>query len=416
MSSPRQVLNLGSGAESPDDRVARRLARAFEEERTAAARDLTSAASTSDERSIAARLSSARSPRISRPGARSGRPRAGLVRLGAACVVAVLVSMVALGLAVWRSPAGPIAASASTTTSVGPTASADATRYEDGLPRTWEGQPVLRGQAVLDRASQSTDASPFYIGLWVTSDPVSMGCPGSAPYPLRCSDMHDVGDRAGVLWPALGKALRIDITIPGGISLPYGIPDGPFILRVHTHDRTWTSSERCAAPDLVECQHLMIGDAAVWTGDATTAPHPVSVEQAAAAFGVAPTDKGFTSVAGCLSGVLPGVRLLPFRDPKSSTGYVYGVIAVFPSKEALAGAAPDAAARGESEAFPISLQVSTPIGFWPGCAYEGVVPLHVHWLARANVLVGVGYDTTVGWPADQWVVLARTELERLPAG
>jgi hypothetical protein len=330
--------------------------------------------------------------------------RARLLRLGAVGAILLLASA---GVVIFlQSAIGPSASATASGASNSAAQTTDPTGYDDGVPRTWEGQPVLRGQAALGRASQSTDASPFYIGLWVTPNPLSMGCPGSTPYPLRCSDMHDVGDRVGVLWPALGKGLRIEVDVP----------DGPVILRVHTHDRTWTSSERCAASELVECQHLMIGDAAVWTGDATTTPHPVSVEQAAAVFGVATTDKGFTSVAGCLSRVLPGVRLLPFRDPKSSTGYVYGVIAVFPSKEALAGAAPDAAARGESEAFPISLQDSTPGGFWPGCAYEGAVPLQVHWLVRANVLVGVGYETSVGPQADQWVVLARTELQRLPAG
>ncbi|HEX7495846.1 MAG TPA: hypothetical protein VF349_04360 [Candidatus Limnocylindrales bacterium] len=321
-----------------------------------------------------------------------------LVRLAAACVVAVLATTGVLALTVWHSPAAPIAASASTN---------DATRYDDGIPRTWDGQPVLRGQAAVDRASQSTDAASFYVALWVSSGLPTFSCPPPTdPSPLRCSDVHDVGDRAGVLWSALGKVLRIEVDVP----------DGPAVLRVHTHDPGWSDSSRCAASELVACQHLMIGDGAVWTGDATTASHPISVGQTAEAFGVPTTDRAFASVASCLSGVLPGVRLLPFRDPESSTGYTYGVIAVFPSKEALAGAAPDAAANGESDAFPVSLQAFTPLGYWPGCAYEGTVSLKVHWMVRANVLVGVGYDTTVGPQTDQWVVLARSELQRLPAG
>jgi len=38
--------------------------------------------------------------------------------------------------------------------------------YYDGIPTTWEGQPVLRGQAALDAAAASTDRAPFYVAFW----------------------------------------------------------------------------------------------------------------------------------------------------------------------------------------------------------------------------------------------------------
>jgi hypothetical protein len=316
------------------------------------------------------------------------RRRTRVVRLGAAGAAVLLAAATLLVSAVALSPGSPASPSPASPSAA---LSHDATRYDDGIPRTWQGQPVWRGQAALAHAAQSTDSSPFYVGLWYSSQLPGFGCPPVEPEPLGCSALLFVGDRAGVRWPALGNALRFGLDVP----------DGPLVLRVHTHDPEWSGPSRCPASEMATCAHLMIGEAAVWTGDAGTAPHPVTVPEAAAAFGLA---KPETVFEGCLTPELPGVRILPFRDPESSTGYTYGVIAVFPSAEAVAGAAPDAAATGETE---------TPLGYSTVCVIDGTM----HWLARANVLVGViEYDPSVGPAGDQWVVLARSELRKLPAG
>jgi len=363
----------------------------------AAAQDLASAPSTGP---VASATSMRLSPRFALIGARNAGRRTRLLQIGAISVVALLAAASILVLAFVHPSPGPTAPFAASTTGraspqVSPAISLDPTRYDDGIPRTWHREPVLRGQAALDHASQSTDTSPFYIAFWYEPD-MFRSCPavGTGPTPLSCTDLYGVGDRAGVPWQSLGKALRIIDLLP---------PDGPVIARVHTHDPNW--SHYCAPSELVACEHLMIGDAVLWTGDAATAPHPITVEQATAAFGVQKTEMW----GDCLAQQLPGVALLPFLMP----GYPpesaqKGVIAIFPSVEALALAAPDAAARSESEAVPT--------GHRSDCAYNGIYVLRVHWLARANVLMGLYYDTSLGPQADPFVAEARSQLKRLPAG
>jgi hypothetical protein len=183
-----------------------------------------------------------------------------LLSLGAVGAIVLLVAGAGLLPAFLNPSRSPAAASASPSASSARTQ--DPTRYDDGIPREWEGQPVLRVQAALDRAAQSTDATSFYIGLWYSSQPPSWGCPPTEPTPLSCTALHDVGDRAGVLWPALGRALRIEVDAS----------DGPIVLRVHTHDPRWSNPANCAAAELDACVHLMIGDGIAWNGDAVTAP------------------------------------------------------------------------------------------------------------------------------------------------
>jgi hypothetical protein len=310
--------------------------------------------------------------------------------------IVVLVSASLLALALVRPSVGPANPSVGSSAAETPVVSYDPTRYDDGIPRTWQGESVLRGQAAIDHASQSTDTSPFFVAFWYGPDMPSFGCRDVDGHtPLSCTDMHDVGDQAGVPWPALGKALRLS-------GLPAYPPDGPVIARVHTHDPDW--SQNCVPSELVACEHLMVVETVAWTGDAATAPHPITVEQATAAFGVPKTEMP----GDCVAQQMPGLALLPFDMPGYPADIAQkGVIAVFPSVEALAIAAPDAAARGESEAVPTGHQ-------WD-CAYNGIYSTRVYWLARANVLIGVHYDTTLGPHSDPFVVEARSQMQRLPA-
>jgi len=55
--------------------------------------------------------------------------------------------------------------------SVGPrhpiaSVSPDPLRYSDGIPRVWEGDPVLRGQAAIDAANRSSDSASFLVAFW----------------------------------------------------------------------------------------------------------------------------------------------------------------------------------------------------------------------------------------------------------
>jgi WD40 repeat protein len=318
----------------------------------------------------------------------------------AECEATVVVESV-----VWRSspyatptPSGTPSGSSSAAAIESPSASPNPDRYDDGIPRTWEGQPVLRGQAAIDAANASTDESSFLVAFWagieLPHSCTAMSAGDNARY--LCGGMGDVGDQPGVISSALGKALRVDTS---------EVAPGPVIARVHTHD---PSMMTCPAAYASGCEHTMIGEAVVWHGDAATAPEPTTVAQAAAAFGISTKP-----VAGICESYLPGAVVLQY--PASTSGSMSGwegVVAVFPSAAAVAAADPDAAAYGESDVAPVGSM---------GCDHGGTDPLRGagffsfkdRWLARGNVLAAVQYDTSVGPENDVFVTQVRAKLATL---
>jgi hypothetical protein len=334
--------------------------------------------------------------------------------IAAVALVAVLV-VVSVGLsynlrnAATGSPAPSSSSSSSTLQSsppslpsASPNSSALADRYADGMPRTFEGQPVLRGQAAVDAANASTDASSFLVGFWAGTEPNARSCPAMGPGDVAlyaCGGMGNVGDQPGIESTALEMALRVDTS---------AVAPGPVIARVHTHDPALMN---CPASYAAGCVHTMVGEAIVWHGDASTEPGPTTVAQAAAAFGVPATP-----VLGLCEWNFPGVTVLQYPSPDTpGLQGPEGVIAVFPSPAALAAAAPDAAAHGESD---------VPATYGPSCeSYGETDPLRgpgrfsfkFRWLARGNVLVVVQYDTSVGPQNDVIVAQVRAKLATLSA-
>jgi hypothetical protein len=283
--------------------------------------------------------------------------------------------------------------------SLSPGSSALADRYDDGIPRTFDGQPVLRGQAAIDAANASTDASSFLVGFWAGKEQQvrsckAMGLDDNVEY--LCGSMLNVGDQPGIRSTALGMALRVDTD---------AVAPALVIARVHTHDPALMN---CPASYAAGCIHTMVGEAIVWHGDATTAPGPTTVAQAAAAFGVPATP-----VTGLCEGQFPGVTVLQYPSPDTpGLQGPEGVIAVFPSPAALAAVAPDAAAHGESD---------VPSTYGQTCEGSGTDPLRgpgafsfkFRWLARGNVLVAVRYDTSVGPENDVIVAQVLAKLATL---
>jgi hypothetical protein len=277
-------------------------------------------------------------------------------------------------------------------------------RYDDGIPRTWQGQPVLRGQAALDFAKATTDAMPFLVAFWagIESRP---GCAQWVPAQdqrYACRHMTDVGDQPGVVSAGLSLALRVDTS---------NIAPGPVIARVHSHD---PSLDGCTPDYAAACEASMVGEAIVWSGDVSTAPHPTTAEQAAAAFAVSGPSSG-TDTSGF--GKFPGVALIPFPPiDNEAVDDTEGVAVVFPSPAALAAAAPDVAAKGESDVLPQNNlwgSVGSERGSDPRRGPGGFT-FKMHWLARGNVLVGVRDDASLGPQADPYVKVAREDLAKLP--
>ena len=341
--------------------------------------------------------------RISRvgPRARTALPIGSLLAAGLIVVAVIVIAprITSKGTTPTATPSGTPAGSPSAAVTESPSASPNPLRYDDGIPRIWNGQPVLRGQAAIDAANASTDQSSFLVGFWAGIEMphgcVALGAGDNALY--LCGGMGDVGDQPGVISSALGKALRVDTS---------AVAPGPVIARVHTHD---PSMMTCPAAYAVGCEHTMIGEAIVWHGDAATAPEPTTVAQAAAAFGISTKP-----VAGICESYLPGVVVLQYPAPSTSgsTSGWEGVVAVFPSAAAVAAADPDAAAYGESDVAPTGSL---------GCDHGGTDPLRGagffsfkdRWLARGNILAAVQYDTSVGPENDAFVAQVRAQLATL---
>ncbi len=250
-------------------------------------------------------------------------------------IPSVLLISAALWIAACAAPTGAAPASQSVTT---PTASP--ARYADGLPRFFDGQPVLRGAAALDHARTTTDSTPFLVGGWVTNVPgLPIACPampatGSSPWLFSCgqpsfSDL--AGDAQGSLVAAGELTFHFVDTS--------GLESGPAILRVHVQDlRASQCGDQASA-----CTHAMVVDAVLWTGDAATAPHPFDLAHVTSDLrlvmpGVALDPLGGAPIADC-GPILPAtrdyfVRPLPADVPSVS------LVEIAPSPDALARALP----------------------------------------------------------------------------
>jgi hypothetical protein len=300
-------------------------------------------------------------------------------------VLVLVASLGALALIDHSSPTSP---NASTSPSAGTTAAG--AYYPDGIPRSWQGQPVLRGQAALDAANASADATSFYVAFWIGAQ-WDRACPLAQPGDVfGCGGLDNVGDQPGIVSP-VSRLLGENLQVEGSIE------PGPVVARVHG------LGDSCTYID--PCQQKMVG-VVVWNGVDVITPHPVTVGQAAAAFGTTTTSYA-PPLDICPMWELPGLPILPFwhTTPTAvpTTQRPDAIVAVFPSPQALAAAAPDAAADGETKKAP---------GGTTNCQGQG--PDQVYWLARANVLVGVMYDPAVGIDASPAVAQAWADIRKLP--
>jgi len=142
-------------------------------------------------------------------------------------------------------------------------------RYSDGLPRTIDGAPVLRGAAALAHAQSVTDDTPFLVASWVTWVPGVRFCPlfddGSTW--LRDCERPAVSDLAGAQDPALTDAITFRFVLDQ-------VSTGPIVIRVRVHD---PRSSTCGTAT-AQCDRMMVALGIVWAGDDPTTPRPLSVD------------------------------------------------------------------------------------------------------------------------------------------
>jgi hypothetical protein len=181
--------------------------------------------------------------------------------LGAAAMVVAIV----LAVGVIGPATGPNRSAVPLTASPGATATSAATSgtYPDGIPRQIDGQPVLRGEAILSHVAQSQDATPFLVGGYVyafyADCYVEPGAPGS-PLLAPCDDGFHLGDAPPGTGGGFGPRLVVDAALQ---DLPGSAPG---VLRVHVHDRRAVD---CAPAIRQRCEEAIVVEAVVWTGAAT---------------------------------------------------------------------------------------------------------------------------------------------------
>jgi hypothetical protein len=174
-----------------------------------------------------------------------------------------------------------------------PSAPVVTSRYPDGIPSSLGGEAVLRPASAIAQASAATDDSSFFVGGW-RRGPVAYSCPavlsGSVtPNPLAPGCGGYIIDDLPMPDPTEAQ-IRL---VPFGVALPADA--GPAVFLVHVHDRR---AAGCTTDVLTACDRAFVVDGVVWTGDATTATAPLTIQD----------------VLRRLAGVAPGLSATP-HDP-----------------------------------------------------------------------------------------------------
>lgn len=152
-----------------------------------------------------------------------------------------------------------------------PAASAPAS---DGLPTTFQGEPVYRGDAIEAHVAADTSASPFYVGGWLSEvqascAPPPSGRPTSVLAPWCPSGWYlsstASGQASGV--PALY------IVRTGPVTGGEGSVSGPVILRVHSHD---PQAAACPTSIRILCEQAIVAEAVLWVGKPAASPGAAS--------------------------------------------------------------------------------------------------------------------------------------------
>jgi hypothetical protein len=172
-----------------------------------------------------------------------------------ACDAAVIVDRV-----VWTASTGIVSPAPTTTPAPPPV----------DVPASIDGQPILRGQAFVDRVNQATDGTSFLVGGWTPVTPEVYHCPFfPAPSPGVSFDPA-VQALCGGLW-FLDTPGDPQVTVVGGppwvavrIGVVTSVPvwGAPFVMRVHVQ----VPSVSCQGSAQAACERLVVEESLVWEG------------------------------------------------------------------------------------------------------------------------------------------------------
>jgi hypothetical protein len=273
-------------------------------------------------------------------------------------------------------------------------------RYADGIPDTFDGQPVHR-LAGLEKTTAQAAAASFLLGAWAGQD-VAFPCPveiigGPTPHPLLPACPWNP------LWDgpsAVGKFT--------GVVTQNRLPRGPLILRVHADD---ARAETCPAIGRTMCREAIVVEAVIWFGDEVTATAPHTIQDVVEQLGFALNSGSPLPVQPLLGGTSAGSAgvALPDCDPGLppgswvSTDPSIGRILVFPS-------------AGAREAAGANFESTGPHGLGRDgrpCNVRLVDGGTFQWLGQGNVLVEVSTGAGGGVEDTANVDRVRAALDRL---
>jgi hypothetical protein len=154
-------------------------------------------------------------------------------------------------------------------------------RYSDGIPRTLDGQPVLRWSDALAKRATATDDTSFLTGVWLNIGFGLRSCPNmQAPDPGSGDAWYWIGGCADDRIMADAGGAPTDLNGVATFRFYTGkLQTGPAILRVHLHDSRAT---QCGTVRTV-CGDMIVVEDVLWTGDVYTDPRPFTVADAIAA-------------------------------------------------------------------------------------------------------------------------------------
>jgi hypothetical protein len=341
---------------------------------------------------------------------RRARRRSRLVtRLAvAAIVVAVAVGTAGvIGSLPGRTTSGPSAeptasSSSSTGPTAGPTAAPTTTpvsrptvdmtgRYPDGIPTTFDGQPVIRWDAALAKRDTAKDATPFLTGAWLNIPLGVFFCPAAHADPSAPATtwLVDLGCRFDYVSTEAGGQPTTQMGVTTFQFYSGQLTTGPAIMRAHIHD---PRAAQCGYQKAI-CDRMIVVDDIVWSGDAVTAPHPLTVADVLAATTQASQTSGLRApgpdVFGCAANATDGLIMCPQLEPGVQyTSPIAGAV-LLPSTEALARAVPKLEPGVDGALMPsaVSRSQGGTLGSWD---YRELVV--------DNVIIEV--RTSVGRPSD----------------
>ena len=201
------------------------------------------------------------------------RPRrASNVTVVAQLAAAALVIVVIVGALYVALPSGP-ASSPVPTSSPSPTPPPTPGALLNGIPTSFDGQPVLRGDDLRAAIAASTNDTPFLAGGYLQSRVSVFNClnvPADESADEKAIDqcfsfgLYDQLVGGLVIWVSRGDAGLLTADMIG--------VDRPVVLRLHTHDSRCTQPYCVQTPVLVSVAWL--GD--IGTGGVSPTPHPTA--------------------------------------------------------------------------------------------------------------------------------------------